>query len=85
MKRTKEEQNFLFKCKEYDITNNYVQCISVQNQLPEKIKKKKSGIKSPVNMISEHINTALKQKALHSVKTVDKMKMWLFLFLVCIH
>lgn len=36
-------------------------------------------------MISEHINTALKQKALHSVKTVDKMKMWLFLFLVCIH
>lgn len=83
MKRTEEEQNYLFKCKEYDITSNYIQCMSVQNQLPEKIKS--SGMKSPVNMISKHINTALKQKAFHSVKTVGKMKMRLFLFLVRIH
>lgn len=37
-------------------------------------KDKKSGIKSPINIVSKFLNAALKQKALHSFKIAYKMK-----------
>lgn len=67
------------KINTYTIGQSKTWCASLQKN-PQTNNKKppKPGIKSPVNMISKYISTALEQKALRSFQAGDKNQVLLF-------